>query len=65
MTAGAKSFVVLRKTGKGKWKSIGTTTKRSFVDKKAKKGVKYTYTVRAKNAAGLSPYRKKGVSCTL
>ena len=64
-TAGAKSFVVLRKTGKGKWKSIGTTTKTSFVDRKAKKGVKYTYTVRAKNAAGLSPYSKKGVSCKL
>lgn len=63
-TAGAKSFVVLRKTQKGKWKRIGTTKSRNFVDKKAKTGVKYTYTVRAKNAAGLSPYRKKGVSCT-
>lgn len=64
-TDGAKSFVVLRKTGKNKWKQIGTTKNRYFVDKKAQKGIKYTYTVRAKNSAGLSAYSKKGVSCTL
>lgn len=64
-TAGAKSFVILRKTGNGKWKKIGTSKNRSFLDKKAKSGVKYTYTVRAKNSAGLSPFKKKGVSCKL
>ncbi|MCL2655311.1 MAG: hypothetical protein FWD65_06405 [Coriobacteriia bacterium] len=45
-STGASRYYVYRKTTGG-WVSMGYTTSTSFVDKKAKKGVKYTYAVRA------------------
>ena len=62
-TLGAKYYIVYRKTSGGTWKRLGTTQKRFFTDKSAKSGVCYSYTVRAKNAAGVSNYRK-GLSIT-
>jgi fibronectin type 3 domain-containing protein len=64
-SAGAAKYRVLRKTGKGKWVKVGDTTKLTFVDKKAKKGVKYTYTVRCVTKNGksfTSGYNTKGLS---
>ena len=63
-TAGAKYYIVYRKTSGGSWKRLGTTQKRYFVDRNTKSNIRYTYTVRAKNPAGVSNYRQKGVSVT-
>lgn len=64
-SAGAAKYRVLRKTGSGKWQKVGDTTALSYVDKKAKKGVKYSYTVRCitKNAKSYtSGYNTKGLT---
>ena len=46
----AESYIVYRKaSGEKKFKKIGTTTKTAYVDKTAKSGVKYEYTVKGKN----------------
>ena len=62
--SGAVNYRVYRKTSStGSWKSIGTTTKASFVDKKVEPGKKYIYTVRCINANGkysVSSYNKTG-----
>ncbi len=54
-TAGAKGYIVYRKTySGGKWssfKTLGKTTSGSYVDKTAKWGVKYKYVVRAYNGS--------------
>lgn len=63
-TAGAKKYIVFRKISGGSWKRLGTTQKCCLIDKSAKHGVRYTYTVRAKNSAGVSKCRQKGVSVT-
>ena len=47
----------MRKTGNGAWKQIANVkggTKISYLDKTAKKGVTYKYTVKAYNTKGLS-----------
>lgn len=44
---GATKYEVLRKTDTTSWKSVGFTAKTSGLDKTAKEGVIYTYTVRA------------------
>ncbi len=63
--AGAKGYYVYSKTaGKG-WKRVGTVngqSKDSFVDKTAKKGVTYTYTVKAFNGKTVSSYNKTGLT---
>ena len=46
----AAKYRVFRKVGTGDWKSIGTVTTASFVDKTAIYGKSYTYAVRAMNA---------------
>ena len=48
--SGATGYIVYRRVGTGAWENLGKTTSNSkvtFTDKKAKKGVTYTYTVRA------------------
>ena len=60
---GAAKYRVFRKTGSGKWTKLIDTTKLSALDKTAKKGKTYTYTVRCitKNGkAYTSAYVVKG-----
>ena len=64
---GAVNYKVFRKTANGKWTVVGTTTSTSFVDKTAKKGTKYTYTVRCISKDGksyTSSYDSKGKTIT-
>ncbi len=68
--AGAATYKVYRKDATNtKWTALTTTaTGTSYVDKTAKAGVKYTYTVRgvASDGKTLSPsYNKTGVSATM
>lgn len=64
-TAGAKYYIVYRKTENGSsWKRIASTKSNFYTDKTAQSGIRYTYTVRAKNAAGVSNYRQKGLTIT-
>lgn len=58
----AQSYNVYRKTGSGSWKFLKNTTSTSYVDTSAKAGTSYSYTVRAKNDAGLSKYNSTGLS---
>ena len=63
---GAQSYNVYRKTySNGKWSGWSRikygVTGTSYTDTTAKSGVTYTYTVRAKNAAGLSSYNTTGL----
>ncbi|MGN0527159.1 MAG: cohesin domain-containing protein [Acutalibacteraceae bacterium] len=64
--SGAQSYNVYRKTySNGKWSGwsgIKTgVTGTSYTDTTAKSGTTYAYTVRAKNAAGLSSYNTTGL----
>ncbi len=52
--SGADTYRVYRKTSKGDWTYIGSTTKTYYTDKTAKSGTKYYYAVRARNEAGNS-----------
>lgn len=61
---GADNYVVYRKTKNSKWVNVGEVKANSFIDKTAKTGVTYTYTVRAENEKGRSGYQNKGVSVT-
>ena len=64
---GAVNYKVYRKTGNESWTAIGTTTGTNFVDKTAKKGTKYTYTVRCISEDGksfTSGYDSTGKSIT-
>ncbi len=64
-TDGAAKYLVYRKTGSGSWKYIGATSKTTYTDKKVTAGKTYTYSVRAKNAAGKkSAYDKTGLKIT-
>lgn len=47
-----------------KWSVLGYSETASYLDKTAKNGVKYKYTVRAENMLGLGGYDKAGVSTT-
>lgn len=62
---GAEKYKVLRKSGKGKWTSIGVTAYNNFTDIQAIKGKSYTYTVRCVNiteSKNTSAYDTKGKS---
>lgn len=61
---GADSFYVYRKTKKSGWTKIATVGgfTYSYTDKKAKTGITYYYTVKAKNEAGTSGYNKSGIA---
>ena len=67
--AGAATYKVYRKDATNtKWVIVATVSGTSYVDKTAKAGVKYTYTVRgvASDGKTLSPsYNKTGVSATM
>ena len=54
--SGADSYKVYRKIKGGKWKEIGKTSGLYYIDKKAKSGTKYYYTVKAKNQALTTDY---------
>ena len=63
--AGAEGYLVYRKTGKGSWvqlTKVEGNAKVSFVDKSAKKGKTYTYTVRAYSGSYKSSYNSKGLT---
>ena len=57
----ADKYIVYRKTAKGSWTKLGTTTSTSFTDTKAKTGTTYYYTVKAQNDYGTSGYNKTGL----
>ena len=62
--AGAEGYYVYRKTGSGSWVKLTTVkgnTKVSYVDKSAKKGKTYTYTVKAYSGSYTSAYNTKGL----
>lgn len=59
---GASGYYVYRKEGKGDWKKIATTKTTAYLDKSAKKGKTYTYTVKAYSGTSSSSYKKSGVS---
>ena len=66
-TAGANGYVVYRKANNGAWRVAAKVTKgTTYKDTTAKKGVKYTYTVRALRKSGAtsvySGYNAKGIS---
>ena len=64
-SAGAAKYRVLRKTAGGGWSKLADTTALSYIDKTAKKGTKYTYSVRCVSADGktfTSAYDTKGVT---
>lgn len=63
---GSTGYYVYRKTANSGWSLIGSvkgTDNTTYLDKTAKKGVTYTYTVRAYYGKTLS-YYNSGVSCT-
>ncbi len=63
--SGADSYKVYRKaSNEKKWTAIGTSKSTEYVDKTAKNGVKYSYTVKAKNIVGYGSYDTKGLSTT-
>lgn len=62
---GATGYTIYRKTGNGSWQALGKTTTNSkvtYIDKTAKKGVTYTYTVRATNGSNRSYYNRTGLT---
>lgn len=62
-TDSADSYVVYRKTdGEAKWSEINTTDETSYYDEAIDSGVKYIYTVRAKDGNYYSGYDRMGVS---
>ncbi len=60
--SGAKGYYVYRKTGSGSYSKIGTASNLSYVDKTAKAGTKYTYTVKAYNGSYASAYTGKAIT---
>ena len=64
--SGASGYYVYRKYGKKGWTKIATiksgkTVK--YVDKSAKKGTTYTYTIKAYSGTSTSAYNTKGLKC--
>ncbi|MBE5871887.1 MAG: hypothetical protein E7294_11595 [Lachnospiraceae bacterium] len=55
-TAGAKKYIIYRKTRTGNWKKIATTKKLNYMDKKAGKKKTYYYAVQAANGVFRSSY---------
>lgn len=63
--AGATGYTVYRKTGNGGWQKIATvkgTSTVKYLDKTAKKGVTYKYTVKAYYGTSTSYYNTKGLT---
>lgn len=63
--AGAAKYRVFRKVGSNSWVKLTDTAKLSFLDKTARKGVTYTYTIRCVTSNGksfTSAYNTKGRS---
>ena len=61
---GASGYTVYRKIGSGKWvalKTIKGNSKVSYLDKTAKKGKTYRYTVRAYSGKSKSSYNTNGI----
>ena len=59
---GATGYMVYRKTGSGGWQKIATVKTNSYLDKTAKKGVTYKYTVKAYYGTSTSYYNTKGLT---
>lgn len=59
---GAQKYYVYRKTSGTSWSRIAEVTSTSYVDKTAKSGSTYTYTVRAVNKGVAGGYDKNGKS---
>ena len=62
---GSTGYYVYRKTANSGWTLVGSTkgtNNATYIDKTAKKGVTYTYTVRAYYGKTLSSYNS-GISC--
>ena len=61
-SSNVKGYYILRKSGKGNWSKIATVKAgvRSYIDKKAKNGTKYSYTVQSYSASTKSGYDKTG-----
>ena len=62
-SAGAVKYRIFRKTGSGKWAKLADTAKTSIVDKTAKNGKTYSYTIRCISKDGkkyTSGYNAKG-----
>jgi fibronectin type 3 domain-containing protein len=59
---GATGYIVYRKTGNGGWQKIATVKTNSYLDKTAKKGVTYKYTVKAYYGTSTSYYNTKGLT---
>ncbi len=62
---GAKGYDIYRKTGNSGWVKIArvnSARSNGYLDKSTKKGVKYTYTIRAFNGTSRSYYNTKGIS---
>ncbi len=62
--SGAESYRIYRKTAGSGWVRIATVSSTSYTDSSVTAGTKYTYTVRAYAASGLSYYNTSGVSAT-
>lgn len=62
----AEKYRIYRKTQNSGWTSLGTVgaDETSFIDKTAKSGTKYYYTVKGYNYVGWGGYNKTGVSIT-
>jgi len=61
-SAGAAKYQIYRKTGSGSWAALAVTATNSYVDKTARNGVTYSYTVRClnKNGKSVSAVNTKG-----
>lgn len=62
---GATGYIVYRKTGSGDWEKLSVVagnSKVSYLDKTAKKGKTYRYTVRAYSGTTKSYYNTKGLT---
>ncbi len=60
--SGASNYYVYRKTANGKWTRILTAAGTCCVDKTAKSGTKYFYTVKAALGEDVSSYNATGIS---
>ena len=62
---GATGYIVYRKTGNGSWQKLAvieSNSNASYLDKTAKKGTSYKYTVRAYYGTSKSYYNTKGLT---
>ena len=59
---GNTGYYIYRKSGNGNWTRIATTKSSSYVDKTAKSGTTYTYTVRSYLGKTTSGFVKNGIT---